>query len=99
MRLQPDRFWKAGEQRLTPVGTVLPGVHRSSYWNYTRHLTKNEELSALLASLLESISANKNFIREINSSGGYIEIDIQFNGGIHSGDIFHWEQLAILSEL
>jgi hypothetical protein len=80
--ITPSRFWSAGSPRVTPKGTVLDGFNQESYWNAqgewldSEHADVADEIDKLLAAL----SANRNFIQDVISSGGRGSVWIYSHG-------------------
>jgi hypothetical protein len=78
----PDVAHAVGTQRMTPKGTVLPGVYRESHW--LLHGPVSEYLTPLIEWANEIIEGSAPFIDELISTGGRLEY---FIGCFVSGQI------------
>jgi hypothetical protein len=94
------RTWRAGEQRTTPIGRILPGVYKRSYW-YSEHIEFSEKkgFSSTLANVINRLQKIQKEIEELKQTGGFIELYFQFPGSVNNGDTIPSSQLKILGEL
>ena len=99
--IEPQRTWRAGEARKTPVGTALNGVWRHTYW-YTQLYEAeygDQKLAEALQGLLNRLSPFKEYFRSIRNGGGHVEFFIGWKFYHNSGEVFEPELLARLAEL
>lgn len=97
--LKPDITHHAGQQRPTPKGTLLEGVHNQSYWS--RRLVPNlvGRISDLIASSNGQLRQKENFLAELHKSGGKIEYFIGLYPSPHFGETFDWSLLEQCAQL
>jgi hypothetical protein len=67
----PDIGHAVGTQRMTPKGTILPGVYLESHW--LLHGPASEYLTPLVEWANETIEGSAPFIDELISTGGRLE--------------------------
>ncbi len=84
--LQPNRSWKAGQQRTTPKGTPLEGTHRESYWNADpfqrgEYSSTDDLAEDSLIELLEVLEPKKAFLQKLRGEGTRIIVQISSFSG------------------
>ena len=96
---EPEFQHKIGEQRTTPKGDILEGVYKTSYccFSYTRR--QNEELSEMLARIVESLAQHKDLFSRIRENDGRSEFFIGWYSSKNTGEIFDYELLGKISAL
>lgn len=77
-----SRCWRAGDPRVTPKGTVLPGVRRESSWatdltpGASPRSSEDERLEDLLESQLDRLAEYAGALRALRDDGGRAEFFI-----------------------
>ena len=99
--IEPKWTWRAGEARMTPVGTSLSGVYPHTYWYATLRKAeyREQDLIAALGELLDRLLPFKQFFQSIRRTGGNIEFFIGWSFYHNSGEVFEPELLARLADL
>ncbi len=78
---------RVGDQRKTPAGTLLPGVHRDTRWRHSRrYKTGDQWFADKVVGLIDRIEPHKEFLKSLTSSGGQICVIVQFLGDGYFGD-------------
>jgi hypothetical protein len=85
LNLQPSNAWKAGDQRVTPRGTVLPGTHKHTSWNYVQEWTDDSSASDEMAGFVSRLDAYQQFFAALGAQGGYAELSVQLPGEMNQG--------------
>jgi hypothetical protein len=99
LQIKPQRAWKAGVQRKTPVGTILPGLYKSSTWSYTRLFKGNVSIAKKTDQLVDKLIPNKLFLLKLAAKGGQAELIIRLPGDINNGAEISWETLQKMSKM
>jgi len=76
--IEPFRKWKVGENRATPVGTLLEGINKESYWaanmqSEKKLLSTEVYMEDYLVKLNNELKRHKSYFAELIDSGGCIE--------------------------
>ncbi|WP_408951905.1 DUF4279 domain-containing protein [Lysobacter sp. Hz 25] len=87
----PSRSWQAGDPRVTPKGTVLPGLRQDSSWS--ADLTpgehpadsREEDLEAFIERQLDRLSPHAGRLQALNADGGRAGFFIGLFCGDNSG--------------
>lgn len=97
--IKPTNHWTAGEGRVTPAGTRLPGTNAASLWTASKEVAGDRFFFGGVLDLVTRLESAAHFISEIVESGGTISIIIQLPGTRNIGDEINWPQLARLVAL
>jgi hypothetical protein len=89
----------AGSVRMNPVGTVLPGLHKDSVWSHSFHTKGNRRFFSDVVNLIKKLELHKNFLLEIENSGGSMDLIVSLPGDVYLGDTLQWRQMARLCAL
>jgi hypothetical protein len=84
--LTPHSSWKAGEPRLTPRGTVLPGPHKLSSWNHIRQWAGDHSFAKEVENFVLELSVNRDFFTKLASEQARCELFVQLPGDASQGD-------------
>ncbi len=91
---------RAGGQRKTPKGTLLPDPHRDTRWRHTRRYeTSDQWFADKLAELIDRIEPHRSFLKNLRSTGGRACVLVQFLGDGYFGDEIPRDVLARLIDL
>jgi hypothetical protein len=90
--------WLAGSQRLSPSGQPL-GIADHSYCNFTLDHSSNASLVDALKVNLQYLSARKEFMKELTSTGGKLEFYVGWFVEHHAGEVLEAKLLRELGEL
>jgi hypothetical protein len=96
--LAPVFAYTAGDRRVTPKGTELPGTRKESYWYYVIGPT-DEPIERTIARVTASLAEKKSFLRQISETGGRTEYFIGWFSSENSGFVFEHHLLGELSEM
>ena len=99
LKIMPNITRKAGEPKVTPRGTVLPGVHQSTVWVHTSRLVRGTMFSEHLSKYLARIQGAGEYFREFEASGGRVEVIVELPGDVAMGNTVDWKQLHAMSAL
>lgn len=97
--LEPSHAWATGSPKVLPNGNTLPGRAKNSYWNYKDVVVDNNNFPKKFERIISILEKNKNFIEKIKKTYGEIEMDLQFYGGAHIGNVIDWDQLKRMVKL
>jgi hypothetical protein len=67
----PAIAWAVGDQRITPAGTVLPGLRKDSYW--VLNGPESDDLAFLIDWANGVLQDAKPFVQELLRTGGRLE--------------------------
>lgn len=95
---EPHGAWSVGEDRVTPAGTVLPGIRQETMCSF-RFERDDDQLTAALATTLKHLVSKHLFIKDLLASGGTLAINIGLNGHVNSSLDLSPEQLQTICEL
>lgn len=73
LSLVPAHSWGAGDQRRSPNGTSLGGVHRETYWTAPLRLHQ-ATLEGIVGEACDRLSSYRAFFAQIRGSGGRVEL-------------------------
>jgi Domain of unknown function (DUF4279) len=73
--MRPRISWRVGEPRVTPVGTLLPGLRRETYWSKTItpggvKVPSGKVAEQTLTKLVKRLSPHRAFLRSLQRTGG-----------------------------
>jgi hypothetical protein len=75
----PINAWSAGDGRVTPAGTKMPGTRTETMCAF-RFETIDESGTSALTGVLEHLAVRRDFIKRFVNGGGEFAINIGFNG-------------------
>jgi hypothetical protein len=91
---------RVGDQRMTPKGTLLPGVYSDTRWRHSiRHTVTEQWFASGVVSFVESLESHKQFLRSLKGTGGSATVIIQLLGDGYLADEIPSTTLAKLGEL
>lgn len=85
LNLVPEHAYTAGDRKLTPKGTVVPGRPRSRTFWVHRIACADESLEDALATLTSMLANKRDFLRQLVATGGRVEYFIGLFAGRGSG--------------
>jgi hypothetical protein len=94
--LSAKRFWKVGDKRVTPKGTVLDGSYLESYCVFDLGVTEGKELSDFLEEAIDSLDSACAFISQLRQTGGKVSFFVAWERGDGRGEAF---DIALLSRM
>lgn len=97
--LNPERKWKAGENRATPQGQALTGVYRESYWVSPVAYKRGVSLPDVLDQDLCRLESHRSFLTRFFETGGTIEYFIGWFTENNAGAVFNCQLLKRLAAL
>jgi hypothetical protein len=99
LRLVPHLSAMVGNVRKNPKGAVLSGLHKDSVWSYSFRVERNRWLSKDVVMLIDKLEPHRDFLIEMENSGGSISLVLDLPGDVNIGDVFSWRDLARLGAL
>ncbi|WP_267389732.1 hypothetical protein [Sphingomonas sp. GC_Shp_3] len=96
--LPAARYWAAGDERMTPKGTLLPGTYRESYCLFNLGEGEDGELASFLRRTLVELEQVATFISDLRGTGGQVSYYVSWYPGDH-GEVFDVELLAGMARL
>ncbi|MDR2549861.1 MAG: hypothetical protein LBD10_06670 [Desulfobulbus sp.] len=94
------RVWVAGSQRETPAGKKLLDVYKESYWcSESIRFSEKKGFSLDLKNIINRLKNIENEIKFIKSTGGDVEIYVNFLGSVDNGDTIDSSTLKTIGEL
>jgi len=84
--LQPDYKWQVGQPRSTPIGTLLPGVNRDTYWAFSDRIAGHRHFFETAMELLAKLEAAEEFVRNLLAGDGRIRMVLHLPGRTNIGD-------------
>jgi hypothetical protein len=97
--LKPYTSWRSGDPRVTPRGTVLLGLHKSSTWNYIQEWRGEYSFANEIENFVLQLYQNKGFFLRLVNEKAHSEIFVQLPGNKSQGDSIKPEVLGKISEL
>jgi hypothetical protein len=78
---------RVGDQRKTPAGTLLSGLHEDTRWRHSRrYWTSDQWFADKLVDLIDQLEPHKEFLKKLTASGGRNSVIVQFLGDGYFGD-------------
>lgn len=94
----PIRSWAAGDARLTPVGTPLPGAYRETYCVFDLGEGRDGELAQCLRNAVAGLKDATSLLHELRATGGRANLYVQWTVG-ERGEVFDTALLSSIAEL
>ena len=94
--LQASHSWAAGEARETPEGTPLSGVRKECYCTFDIASGDDGEVAGRLRAALSQFKPQRDFLRQISSSGGSLMSYVFWYPAGDTGEVF---SVALLHEM
>ncbi len=95
---EPDNAWSAGDSRVTPAGTKLPGTRQGTMCAFRFESDEGQATSAV-AEKVEHLLCRRIYVSELLGSGGTLALNIGLNGQFNSSLDLLPETLRVISEL
>jgi hypothetical protein len=96
----PTKFgWTAGDARMTPKGTLLPGVRRESYSTLDVGAGEDGELVGCLRAVLAQLERHRDHLGAVRESGGSVSLYVFWYPNGDTGAKFDLDLLRQLSDL
>jgi hypothetical protein len=95
---KPHNAWSAGDSRVTPMGTKLPGSRQDTMCTF-RFEFDEEQATSAVAEKVEHLLSRYGNVNELVSSGGTLTLNIGLNGQFNSSFCVSHETLRAISEL
>ena len=99
MGLTPTHIWKAGDQRRTPKGNLLPGYQDSSYCSVRFDDGTKGRLSSKIDSAIARLQPHRPVLNNLTSLGAKIEFFIGWFFAGDSGDTLESGTSRALADL
>ena len=91
--LPPQRYWAAGNQRVSPKGVPLDGKYRESYCVFEVGRGDDGELAGCLRNALVKLEDRATFIGRLRDTGGKVSFFVSWSPG-DRGETFDIQLLA-----
>jgi hypothetical protein len=99
LKMEGRRVQRAGDPRLTPKKSPLPGNYRDTRWRHSiRHDVTDQWFAQEIDKFVDTLVPHKRFFQKIRASGGEACVIIQFFGD-YFGDEVSRETLAKMVDL
>ncbi len=95
--LVPDVSYSAGDEKVTPKGSVIGGQRAETYW--THEWPVNGSFEESLGKLTERLLGNGDYLRQLSSTGGRVECFVGWFSSRNSGFYVTSDLSRVLSEL
>jgi hypothetical protein len=95
---EPDNSWSAGDIRVTPAGTKLPGNRQDTMCTF-RFESDEDQATSAVAEKVEHLLSRRGYVSELLDSGGTLTLNIGLNGQFNSSVDLLPETLKAISEL
>jgi hypothetical protein len=90
---------RAGDPRMTPKGTILPGKNPKTWWRHCReYQVEGQWFAGKVTEFVESLAPHKSFFTRLRAEGGRAEVVLQFLNG-YTSDSIPPATLASMGEL
>jgi hypothetical protein len=99
LQLQPNVFHVAGTSRKTSKGDPLPGEYRESGWSHWFRVQRSRRFFEEVTKLADLLEPRKEFLHEIVSQGGTIDLIVHLPGDINIGSTLDWRDMVRLAAL
>ena len=91
---------RVGDQRKTPAGTLLSGVHRDTRWRHSRRYETGDQWFAdKVVDLIDRLEPHKEFLKKLTITGGKACVIVQFLGDGYFGDEVPKDVLSRLADM
>jgi hypothetical protein len=91
---------RAGDQRKTPRGTLLPGLYPDTRWRHCRQYeTHGQWFADQVEELIDDLEPHQAFLRDLRATGGSACVTIQLLGDGYFGEVINQSILARLVNL
>ena len=97
--LIPTQSWKAGEQRVSPTGLSLGGIHNSSYYCCDLPLQDSDDLAEWLDRAIDLLNPFAEQLAHITKDGGSLCFFVSLESGVFEGTTLSPSLLARLSTI
>lgn len=98
LRMTPKTSWIAGAQRRSPSGKAL-GVADHSYCGFALETSPDLCLADALALHIDRLLEHKDFLKEITTTGGTVELYVGWFIEHHAGDVFEASLMERMSAM
>ena len=89
-----------GDQRKTPTGALLEGLHSDTRWRHSiRYELRDQWFADKVTMLVDRLVSHKAFFAGVRATGGEAEIIVQFLGDGYLGDNVPVDTLAKMADL
>lgn len=95
---EPYNAWSAGDSRVTPAGTKLPGVRQETMCIF-RFESDEEWATSTVADKVKHLLSKRDYVAELVSGGGTVALKVGLNGQFNSSFDLSLESLRDLNEL
>lgn len=95
---KPHNAWSAGDGRVTPAGTKLPGTRQDTMCAF-RFESDEEQATSAVADKVKHLLSRRVYVSELASDGGTVTLNVGLNGQFNSSLDLSPETLRDLSEL
>lgn len=95
---QPHNAWSAGDSRVTPTGTKLPGTRQDTMCAF-RFESDEEQATSAVADKVKHLVSKRSYVNELVSAGGTLALNVGLNGRFNSSLDLSPEILRDISEL
>lgn len=96
--LAPKFAYTAGDKKITPKGTEVPGIRKESFWSHEID-TAEEPIELAIMRVTASLAEMKDFLRHIYETGGHVEYFIGWFSAKNSGFVLAHSLLGQLSDM
>jgi hypothetical protein len=100
LAMESKYFWRVGDPRVTPKGTVLTGNRVDTRWRFSAEYTISDQWFAdKVDDLIHRLESHKSFLLELHATGGQSTLIVQFLGDGYFGDKISIATLAKFVDL
>jgi len=99
LKLTPNTYWQAGQNRYSPAGTILEGVYKETYWSHFYTVKGERSFSKEINRLIGVLMPHKFFINRISDTNGRVNLNISLYSGENIGDVIPYTILRDFYEL
>jgi hypothetical protein len=97
--LEPVFFYTAGDKKITPKGTAIPGIRKDSFW-YCDIPSDGHQIEAVLERVKDLLTTKQMFLDRLLTTGGRLECFVGwFSCKANSGFILDHVVLGQLGNL
>lgn len=95
---EPHNAWSAGDSRVTPAGTKLPGTRQDTMCAF-RFESDEERATSAVADKVKHLVSKRSYVNELVGAGGTLALNVGLNGQFNSSLDLSPETLRDISEL